>query len=64
MSFIEGHKVAQKKIFRFMGEDDTEDENLRIPELTIVLMESKDVVSLDYLYFIFSFLFLKLLMSF
>jgi NhaP-type Na+/H+ or K+/H+ antiporter len=45
MSVIEGHEIAQKKIFRFMGEEDTEeDEDLRIPELTIVLLESKEVV--------------------
>ena len=44
-SVIESHEIAQKKIFRFMGEEDTEeDEELRIPELSIVLNESKEVV--------------------
>lgn len=58
MSFIEGHKVAQKKIFRFMGEEDTEDdENLRIPELTVLLNESKEAVSIYncYYYYYYNF---------
>lgn len=45
-NFIEAHEAAQKKIFRFMGEEDAEvDENFRTPETALVLSESKDSVS-------------------
>jgi NhaP-type Na+/H+ or K+/H+ antiporter len=45
-NFIEAHEAAQKKIFRFMGEEDAEvDENFRTPETALVLQESQDSVS-------------------
>eukprot|EP00602_Paraphysomonas_sp_CaronLab_P003317 CAMPEP_0185020046 /NCGR_PEP_ID=MMETSP1103-20130426/2634_1 /TAXON_ID=36769 /ORGANISM="Paraphysomonas bandaiensis, Strain Caron Lab Isolate" /LENGTH=750 /DNA_ID=CAMNT_0027550689 /DNA_START=247 /DNA_END=2499 /DNA_ORIENTATION=- len=43
--FIEAHESAQKKIFRFMGEEDGEnDESFRTPETSVVLRESQNSV--------------------
>ena len=48
-NFIEAHEAAQKKIFRFMGEEDAEvDENFRTPETAVVLNESKQSVSVGW----------------
>lgn len=45
-NFIEAHQSAQKKIFRFMGEDDGEnDMAFRTPESSIVLAESEAAVA-------------------
>lgn len=44
-NLIEAHEAAQKKIFRFMGEEEGEnDEAFRTPETSVVLMESKNIV--------------------
>jgi NhaP-type Na+/H+ or K+/H+ antiporter len=45
-NFIESHEAAQKKIFRFMGEEDGEnDVAYRTPETSMVLNESQHAVS-------------------
>eukprot|EP00604_Paraphysomonas_vestita_P003127 CAMPEP_0174820740 /NCGR_PEP_ID=MMETSP1107-20130205/4763_1 /TAXON_ID=36770 /ORGANISM="Paraphysomonas vestita, Strain GFlagA" /LENGTH=295 /DNA_ID=CAMNT_0016036655 /DNA_START=1539 /DNA_END=2429 /DNA_ORIENTATION=+ len=45
-NFIECHEAAQKKIFRFMGEDEGEnDVAFRTPETSIVLAESQHAVT-------------------
>jgi hypothetical protein len=49
-NFIEAHQSAQKKIFRFMGEEDGEnDVAFRTPESSIVLAESEAAVSRCYI---------------